>query len=107
METKKNQKTDLENKKSIDVITIVDNMTEILSNMHLFNSEANGKTNINVMAIVPNVKDEDVVVVREVDAALDKEAVRVIENMPRWKPCKQRGNPVRVSFSVSVNFVLQ
>lgn len=41
------------------------------------------------------------------DASLDKEAVRVIKSMPKWKPGKQRGKPVRVKYTVPVNFKLQ
>lgn len=41
------------------------------------------------------------------DASLDKEAVRVIKSMPKWKPGKQRGKAVRVKFTVPVNFRLQ
>jgi protein TonB len=41
------------------------------------------------------------------DASLDKEAVRVIGTMPRWKPGKQRGKPVRVTFTLPVSFRLQ
>lgn len=41
------------------------------------------------------------------DASLDKEAVRVIKSMPNWKPGKQRGKPVRVKYTVPVNFRLQ
>lgn len=40
------------------------------------------------------------------DASLDKEAVRVIKSMPNWKPGKQRGKPVRVKYTVPVNFRL-
>jgi protein TonB len=50
----------------------------------------------------------DVEVVRSGgDASLDKEAVRVIKTMPKWKPGKQRGKPVRVKYTVPVNFKLQ
>ena len=50
----------------------------------------------------------DVVVVRSSgDASLDKEAIRVINSMPKWKPGKQRGKPVRVKYTVPVNFRLQ
>ena len=41
------------------------------------------------------------------DASLDKEAVRVIRSMPKWKPGKQRGKPVRVKYTIPVNFKLQ
>lgn len=46
-------------------------------------------------------------VVRGVDASLDKEALRVVNKMPPWKPGMQRGKPVNVSFTVPINFVLQ
>jgi protein TonB len=48
-----------------------------------------------------------VTVVRGVDPSLDKEAVRVIRNMPSWKPGKQNGTPVKVQMSVPVNFRLE
>lgn len=46
-------------------------------------------------------------VIRGVDPALDKEAVRVISNSPKWNPGKQRGKPVRVSYTFPITFVLQ
>ena len=49
----------------------------------------------------------DPVVVRGVDPYLDKEALRVVKSMPKWKPGKQRGKPVRVSYTVPVIFKLQ
>ncbi|MGE4288124.1 MAG: energy transducer TonB [Salinivirgaceae bacterium] len=49
---------------------------------------------------------EQVKVVRGVDPSLDKEAVRVIQNLPKWTPGSQRGKPVRVSFTVPINFQL-
>ena len=48
----------------------------------------------------------DVKVVRGVDASLDKEAVRVVQSMPKWKPGKQRGKPVRVAYTLPINFQL-
>lgn len=49
----------------------------------------------------------DPVVVRSVDPYLDKEALRVIKMMPKWKPGKQRGKAVRVKYTVPVTFKLQ
>jgi periplasmic protein TonB len=49
----------------------------------------------------------DATVVRGVDPALDREAVRVVMSSPRWTPGKQRGEPVRVAFTFPINFVLQ
>ncbi|MCQ2110566.1 MAG: energy transducer TonB [Bacteroidaceae bacterium] len=45
-------------------------------------------------------------VVKSVNPYLDKEALRVISTMPKWTPGKQRGKPVRVKFTVPVNFKL-
>lgn len=49
----------------------------------------------------------DIQVMRGVDPSLDKEAVRVISEMPKWKPGEQRGKPVRVRFILPVQFRLQ
>ena len=38
---------------------------------------------------------------------LDKEAVRVIHSMPRWKPGSNKGKPVRVSYTAPINFRLR
>jgi protein TonB len=49
----------------------------------------------------------DVKVVRGVDPSLDKEAVRVLKQMPSWIPGKQNGSAVRVKYTVPVTFKLQ
>ena len=51
---------------------------------------------------VTNVKVE-----RSIDPSLDGEAVRVLSQMPKWKPGKQNGYPVRVKYIVPVTFKLQ
>ena len=48
---------------------------------------------------VTNVK-----VVRGVDKNLDAEAVRVVKSLPKYKPGYQRGKPVRVMFTIPINF---
>lgn len=48
----------------------------------------------------------DVTVLRSVDPSLDKEAIRVVRNMPRWTPGKQGGEPVKVRYNVPVSFRL-
>ncbi len=50
---------------------------------------------------VTNVK-----VLRSVHRLLDKEAIRVVEGMPKWIPGTQRGEPVRVSYTAPINFRL-
>lgn len=49
----------------------------------------------------------DAEVLRGVDPSLDKEALRVINTMPKWTPGQQRGKPVRVKYTVPVTFRLQ
>lgn len=41
---------------------------------------------------------------RGMEPDLDKEAIRVISEMPKWKPGTQRGEPVRVRYTVPVVF---
>ena len=48
----------------------------------------------------------DVNVVKPVNPYLDQEAVRVVKAMPKWTPGKQRGEPVRVRFTLPVTFRL-
>lgn len=49
----------------------------------------------------------DVRVLQGVHPVLDNEAVRVLRFMPRWKPGRLRGKPVRVCYSLPVVFRLQ
>ena len=49
----------------------------------------------------------DVEVVKSAgDPSLDKEAVRVMKLMPKWKPGMQNGKTVRVKYSLPVSFRL-
>ena len=45
-------------------------------------------------------------IIRGVDPDLDGEAIRVISLMPKWKPGMQKGQPVRVKYTVPVMFRL-
>ncbi len=49
----------------------------------------------------------DIKVMRGVDASLDKEAVRVIQSMPKWIPGRQNGKAVSVRYTLPVTFRLQ
>ena len=44
---------------------------------------------------------------RKVDPFLDREALRLVKSMPRWKPGKQQGVPVRVRSLLPIKFRLQ
>ena len=46
-------------------------------------------------------------VIRSVDPDLDAEALRVMKEMPKWKPGMQRGQVVRVKYTVPVTFRIQ
>ena len=48
----------------------------------------------------------DVNVIKSVNPHLDEEAVRVVKAMPKWNPGKQRGELVRVRFTLPVTFRL-
>jgi periplasmic protein TonB len=48
----------------------------------------------------------DVKVLRGIGGGCDEEAIRVIQNMPKWEPGKQRGKPVRVQFNMPILFKL-
>ena len=49
----------------------------------------------------------DAKVVRSIDPLLDKEALRVINLMPKWKPGKNQGEAVRVRYTMPVMFKLK
>lgn len=46
-------------------------------------------------------------VLRGISPALDQEAVRVLQMMPRWTPGTQKGEPVAVKYTVPITFKLQ
>jgi len=50
---------------------------------------------------------EKVSIARGVDPILDKEALRVVKALPKWKPGEQRGKKVNVWYTVPINFQLQ
>ena len=48
----------------------------------------------------------DAKVVRSVDPELDKEALRVVNSMPQWKPGMQKGEAVSVKYTIPIAFRL-
>ena len=46
-------------------------------------------------------------VVRGISPPCDKEALRVVENMPPWKPGRQGGKPLKTYYTVPLNFSLK
>lgn len=71
-------------------------------------AEAGIKGRVTVSFVVNrDGKIVDVQVVRGVHASLDKEAIRVVQSMPAWKPGMQNGKAVRTKYTLPVMFKLQ
>ena len=49
----------------------------------------------------------DVQVLKGLGFGTDEEAIRVIKAMPKWKPGKQSGRPVRVKYNLPISFQLE
>ena len=49
---------------------------------------------------------DEVKVMRGIGGGCDEEVVRVVKAMPKWKPGKQEGKPVRVNYMMPFNFKL-
>jgi protein TonB len=56
--------------------------------------------------VEPDGSVSNVKVLRGIGGGCDEEAVRVVSQMPKWKPGKQRNQPVRVQFTLPVRFTL-
>ena len=57
--------------------------------------------------VEPDGSISNVKLLRGIGGGCDEEAMRVIKSLPKWKPGKQRGKPVRVSYQIPVFFKLQ
>lgn len=86
-------------------------MMKFMMNNVKYPKEAMDKgTEGQVMVMFVVDKDGSVVepqVVKKVDPLLDEEALRVVKLMPKWKPGMQRGEIVRVKYTLPVSFRLQ
>ena len=85
-------------------------LMEYVSNNVKYPEEAKNK-NIAGRVFVSFVVEKDgsineVKVLRGIGGGCDEEAVRVIKSMPKWKPGKQNGKPVRVNFQMPFVFKL-
>ena len=49
---------------------------------------------------------EDVKLAKSIDPLLDEAAMNIVKSMPQWKPGRQRGKNVNVSFTIPINFQL-
>ncbi len=104
-----------------EVFTVVENMPEFPGGaakmMKYLNdnmkyppaAKANGikgKVYVN-FTIAKDGSITNVKLLRGVHELLDKEALRVVKSFPKWKPGKQRGKAVKVSFNLPINFSLR
>ena len=51
---------------------------------------------------ISNVK-----ILRGIGGGCEEAAVEMVKNMPKWKPGKQRGKPVRFQFNLPIKFELE
>ena len=85
-------------------------MMKFLSESVKYPKEAS-KDGIQGRVVVQFVVEKDgsiseVEVVKKVNEHLDAEAVRVVNAMPKWKPGKQKGEAVRVKYTLPISFRL-
>ena len=81
----------------------------LMQYLYPFEAQENG---VQGRVIINFVVEDDgsishVKVAKSADPALDREAMRVVETMPKWIPGKQNGECVRVRYSVPVVFRLE
>lgn len=50
---------------------------------------------------------QDVQVLKGLGFGTDEEATRVVKSMPKWRPGKQSGRPVRVKYNLPISFTLE
>ena len=85
-------------------------MKYISMNVHY--PEAAMKTGTQGRVVVQFIIEEDgtvseAKVLKKVNDDLDAEALRVVNAMPKWTPGRQKGQPVRVKYTMPVTFRLQ
>ena len=84
-----------------ELITYIQNSIQYPSNAY--------KTGKQGRAIVQAIIDTDGSIIQPsiiygVDSLLDKEALRIIQSMPKWKPGKYHGKTIRVKYHFPVTF---
>jgi TonB family protein len=103
-----------------EVFTVVEKMPEFPGGMdalaqylvnnieypkQAINKGTSGRVFVNFV-IKSNGSISDVKVLRGIGDGCDEEAVRVVQNMPDWKPGEQRGKKVSVSYNIPIKFSL-
>ena len=86
-------------------------MIQFISNNIQYPADAQ-KQKVDGRVLVNFVVEKDgsiteVKVIKPTFPSLDAEAVRVVKAMPKWKPGYQKGQAVRVQFTMPINFSLK
>jgi protein TonB len=86
------------------------NMGDYLGN-HLHYPDAARESGIQGQVLIEFLVNEDGAVTnarvaRGIGGGCDEEALRIVSGMPKWKPGKQNGMPVKVLFTLPIKFVL-
>lgn len=86
-------------------------MIQFISNNIQYPADAQ-KQKVDGRVLVNFVVEKDgsiteVKVIKPAFPSLDAEAVRVVKAMPKWKPGYQKGQAVRVQFTMPINFSLK
>lgn len=50
---------------------------------------------------------KNAIIINSVSKEIDKEALRIINLMPKWIPAKQNGRPVEFKYKLPINFTLR
>lgn len=69
-------------------------------------NEVSGRVFV-TFVVEKNGSVNDVKILRGIGSGCDVESIRVVSNMPNWTPGTQKGKPVRVQYSLPINFQLQ
>ena len=118
-----NQQNSVRTSAKIDgpVFTVVEHQPEFKGGMeglitylqeNLKYPERAQKANVNGRVFVSFIVSKtgevsDVKILKGIGFGADEEAVRVVQNMPRWEPAMQSGKVVNVRFNLPINFALE
>lgn len=70
------------------------------------NSDIKGTVYVNFV-VEPDGSVSNITILRGIGGGCDEEAIRVVNQMPKWKPARQKGRAVRFQFNLPIKFDLQ
>jgi hypothetical protein len=79
-----------------------------LTNIQLKRNVPESKTRVDtIMTIDPKTFQTTTKIVNFQDETCAEEAIRVIKSMPKWKPGRNSGKPIRVAYTIPIKFKLE